>query len=549
MSNFWDKIAQIVPILSISLFYWSTAAASSIPQTKKVGFNLPDKINSNKLNRSVNFTNNFQGKIDNISLKITQTNNIQQLKDIKPTDWSYQALKDLIERYGCISGFPNRTYRGEEIISRAEFAAGLNACLNQLETIIANPTAVPETDVNTVLRLMQEFQLDLAILKGRTDGTQARLQDLAVTQFSTTTKLQGEAIFGLGSILSEDRGSTVLGSRLRLELGSSFTGDDRLFTRLSRNDFTGFEAETGTFQGNLAFAEPNNNQDLQLDALHYSFDIGDRLSFILGATGLEADDIARTINVLDGDGGSGSISTFGTRNPIYYPPGDAGLGITYTPIEQIEISAGYIASSTDEPTPGSGLFDGAYSALGQVTVEPFESLSLAATYVHSYSQSDTETGTDRANLQSETADLFGSKTPTVSNSYGLELSWEISDRLVVGGWGGLSKVSNLSTLEGQIDRGTQDIWNWAATLALPDLGNEGSLGGIVVGSEPKVTNSTIDNLEADSDRSLHLEAFYQYQVNDNISVTPGVVWITKPDSTGRDSDDLVIGTVRTTFSF
>lgn len=549
MSKFWDKIAQTVPILTISLFYLSTAEASSIPQTKKVSFKLQNQINSNKLNRQVNYTNNFQGQIDNIPWKITQTNNIQQLKDIKPTDWSYQALKDLIERYGCISGFPDRTYRGEEIISRAEFAAGLNACLNQLETIIANPTAVPETDVDTVLRLMQEFQSDLAILKGRTDGTQARLQDLEVTQFSTTTKLQGEAIFGLGSILSEDRGSTVLGSRLRLELGSSFTGNDRLFTRLSRNDFTGFAAETGTFQGNLAFAEPDNDGDLQLDALHYSFGMGDRLSFILGATGLEADDIARTINVLDGDGGSGSISTFGTRNPIYYPPGDAGLGITYTPIERIEISAGYIASSADEPTPGSGLFDGAYSALGQVTVEPFESLSLAATYVHSYSQSDTETGTDLANLQSETVALFGLKTPTVSNSYGLELSWQVSDRLVVGGWGGLSKVSNLSSLEGQIDRGTQDIWNWAATLAFPDLGKEGSLGGIVVGSEPTVTNSTIDNLEADSDRSLHLEAFYQYQVNDNISVTPGVVWITEPDSTGRDSDDLVIGTVRTTFSF
>lgn len=549
MSKFWDKIAQTVPILTISLFYLSTAEASSIPQTKKVSFKLQNQINSNKLNRQVNYTNNFQGQIDNIPWKITQTNNIQQLKDIKPTDWSYQALKDLIERYACISGFPDRTYRGEEIISRAEFAAGLNACLNQLETIIANPTAVPETDVDTVLRLMQEFQSDLAILKGRTDGTQARLQDLEVTQFSTTTKLQGEAIFGLGSILSEDRGSTVLGSRLRLELGSSFTGNDRLFTRLSRNDFTGFAAETGTFQGNLAFAEPDNDGDLQLDALHYSFGIGDRLSFILGATGLEADDIARTINVLDGDGGSGSISTFGTRNPIYYPPGDAGLGITYTPIERIEISAGYIASSADEPTPGSGLFDGAYSALGQVTVEPFESLSLAATYVHSYSQSDTETGTDLANLQSETVALFGLKTPTVSNSYGLELSWQVSDRLIVGGWGGLSKVSNLSSLEGQIDRGTQDIWNWAATLAFPDLGKEGSLGGIVVGSEPTVTNSTIDNLEADSDRSLHLEAFYQYQVNDNISVTPGVVWITEPDSIGRDSDDLVIGTVRTTFSF
>ena len=567
MPKFWDRIAQTVSILTISLFYLSTAEARAIPQTKTVSIKLQNKLNLNKVNRQANSIDNFDLKLDNIPFLITQANNIEQLKDIKLTDWSYQALRNLIERYGCISGFSDkptlkgtpsdngmasqRTYRGERVISRAEFAAGLNACLNQIEIIIADPTAVPETDVDTILRLMQEFQSDLAILKGTADGSQARLQDLEATQVSTTTKLKGEAIFGLGSILSEDKDNTntILGSRLRLELATSFEGNDLLVTRLSRNDFTGFAEET-EIQGSLAFAEPNDDDgDLQLDALHYSFDLGDRFNFIVGASGLEADDIAPTINFLDGDGGSGSISTFGTRNPIYYPPGDAGLGITHTPIEQIEIAAGYIASSANDPNPGSGLFDGGYSALGQVTVEPFASLSLAATYVHSYNQSDTATGTNRANLRSETADLFGSKISTVSNSYGLELSWEVSDRLVVGGWGGLSKVSNLSTLEGQIDRGTQDIWNWAGTLALPDLGKEGSLGGIVVGSEPKVTNSTIDGLDSVGDRSLHLEAFYQYQVNDNISVTPGVVWITEPDSKVRDSDDLVIGTVRTTFSF
>ncbi|MEM7759472.1 MAG: carbohydrate porin, partial [Cyanobacteria bacterium P01_A01_bin.40] len=40
-----------------------------------------------------------------------------------------------------------------------------------------------------------------------------------------------------------------------------------------------------------------------------------------------------------------------------------------------------------------------------------------------------------------------------------------------------------------------------------------------------------------------------YQVNDNIAITPGVVWITEPDGDIQDADNLVIGTVRTTFSF
>ena len=564
MFRLWGRIYQLAPVFAIYVMLPSSIDATEIPKNKEINFNKPDKIHLKIADRQANLVDNFSLKSNQLELLITQVNNIEQLKDIKPTDWSYKALKSLIERYGCIEGFPkqitqvgeeslpdvsSQTYRGQQSVTRAEFVAGLNACLNKIENTIALSEDIAQTDVETVLRLMQEFQTELAILQGRTDGSRARLDDLSVTQFSTTTKLRGEAIVGSGSILSRNRdNNTILGSRLRLELATSFQGNDLLFTRLSRNGFPGFESALGTWQGNLAFAEPDDD-DLELDALHYSFSVGDRFDFIIGAAGIDADDIAPTINVLDGDGGSGAISDFGTRNPLYYPPGDAGLGITHRPVKRIEISAGYLASPANESSSGSGLFDGPYSALGQITVTPFPSLNLSATYVHSYNQNDTETGTNRANLRSLTAELFGQEVPTISNSYGLELSWAISDRLVIGGWGGLSKVSNLSTLNQQIDSGTQNIWNWAATLAIPDLGKEGSLAGIVVGSEPKVTNSTIDNLEEDSEQSLHLEAFYQYQVNDNIAITPGVVWITKPDINTPDLDDLVIGTIRTTLSF
>ncbi|MGB5633781.1 MAG: iron uptake porin [Waterburya sp.] len=568
MSKFWVKTNEALSIITFCLFFTLSAEASIISKPKNINLNWQNKINFKNAKRQEDLIRNFETKIDRNKTLITQTNRVEQLQDIKPTDWSYQALKNLIERYDCIDGFPKRTaqaaqaggetlsdmfsqsYRGEQNVSRAEFAAGLNACFNKIENIIANSENVPQGDVDKLLRLMQEFQSDLAILQGRIDGSQAYLQDLEVTQFSTTSKLTGEAIFGLSSILSgNDPDSTIFGSRLRLDLQTSFNGEDLLFTRLSRSDFPGFESEIGTFQGNLSFADPDDDDDFRLDALYYSFRIGDRLDFILGAAGLAGDDIAPTINFLDGDGGSGSISAFGTRNPLYYPPGDAGLGVTHSPIEQIKISAGYLASPANEPNSGSGLFNGPYSALGQITITPLESLSVAATYIHGFNQSDTETGTNLSNLQSLTADLFGTEIPTVSNSYGLELSWAINDRLVIGGWGGLSKVSNLSTLNQPIDRGTQDIWNWAATLALPDLGNEGSLAGFVVGREPTVIDSSIVDIESDSDRSLHLEAFYQYQVNDNISITPGVVWITEPDGNIQDSDNLVIGTVRTTFSF
>ena len=508
-----------------------------------------DKVNSKIKDRQENLSNNFNFKPENSDLFFSQVDSVDKLQDVKPTDWSYEALRGLINRYGCIKGFEDRTYRGEQNISRAEFAAGLNTCLNEIENILTKSDRMPQSDVETVLRLMQEFQSDLAVLQGKIDGVRARMEDLEATQFSTTTKLQGEAVVGLGEILSSgDETSTVLGSRLRLDLKTSFSGKDLLFTRLSHLNFPGFSQEIDTFQGNLSFAD-SNTEDFKLEELSYSFGVIDSLDFIFAATGVDAEDISGTINILDGDGGSGSISTFGTRNPIYNLPGDAGVGVVHRPIEQIEISAGYLASSTNESNSGNGLFNGAYSALGQIEIAPFDRLSFAATYIHSYNQSDTETGTDRANIESTNSEAFGEEVPTVSNSYGLELSWTISDRIIIGGWGGLSKVSNLSTLDRQIDRGTLDIWNWTATLAFPDLGTEGSMAGIVVGSEPTATNSSIDNLEADRERSLHLEAFYQYQLSDNIAITPGVIWITEPDSNIQDADDLVIGTVRTTFSF
>ena len=534
-----------IPILSICSLFVSNVKAETNPLKQ-------DKNNSISIERQIGLQTDSEkiGASENVDRSLVAQASVQQLQDIQPTDWAYQALQNLIERYGCISGFDDNTFRGSQTVSRAEFAAGLNSCLNSIEKTLAKSRNVSQTDIDTLFRLMQEFQSELAIFQGRTDGYRAIIDDIEATRFSTTTKLKGEAILGLNSVLAGDEGETssVYGNRLRLDLLTSIQGDDLLFTRISQNNFDGFASEIGTFEGDLAFTEVEDS-GLRLEDLHYSFNLGDRLGFIVGAVGLEAKDIAPTISVLDGDGGSGSISRFGTRNPIYYPPGDAGIGINHRPLDQVKISAGYVASAANETSPGSGLFNGPYSALGQITLIPFDRLSIAATYVHSYNQSDTETGTNRANLRSETAELFGESLPTVSNSYGLELSWAISDRIIIGGRGGLSKVSNLSTLDQPIDRGTQDIWNWAATLAIPDLGREGSLAGIVVGSEPKVTNSTIENLEDDDSDSLHIEAFYQYQLSDNIAITPGVVWITEPDSNSQDNDDLVIGTLRTTFSF
>ena len=41
-----------------------------------------------------------------------QVTSIDQFPDVRPTDWAYQALSNLIERYGCVAGYPDGTYQG-----------------------------------------------------------------------------------------------------------------------------------------------------------------------------------------------------------------------------------------------------------------------------------------------------------------------------------------------------------------------------------------------------------------------------------------------------
>jgi len=56
----------------------------------------------------------------------SQVTSVSQFSDVQPTDWAFQALQSLVERYGCIAGYPNATYRGNRALTRYEFAAGLN---------------------------------------------------------------------------------------------------------------------------------------------------------------------------------------------------------------------------------------------------------------------------------------------------------------------------------------------------------------------------------------------------------------------------------------
>jgi hypothetical protein len=130
---------------------------------------------------------------------MSQLSSVSQLSDVQPTDWAFQAVQSLVERYGCIAGYPDGTYRGNRALTRYEFAAGLNACLDRVNELIAEglADAVSREDLATIERLQQEFAAELASLRGRVDTLEARTAELEANQFSTTTTLSGLVWFNL----------------------------------------------------------------------------------------------------------------------------------------------------------------------------------------------------------------------------------------------------------------------------------------------------------------------------------------------------------------
>ncbi|MEA5515914.1 iron uptake porin [Nodularia sp. UHCC 0506] len=485
---------------------------------------------------------------------LSQVTSVSQFSDVQPTDWAFQALQSLVERYGCIAGYPNATYRGNRALTRFEFAAGLNACLDRVNELIATATAdmVTRQDLVTLQRLQEEFSAELATLRGRVDSLEARTAELEANQFSTTTKLVGEAIFAVTDAFGDtagDNNNTVFQNRVRLDLQTSFTGRDVLHTRLASGNAQNLNLDNqGGAEGLQTFNIGNTgNNNVVIDWLSYYVPVGPAQVYIAATGGIHSD-YAATNNPYfeDYDGGNGALSAFASENPIYRIGGGAGIAFTL-PFGQgggilrpSSLTVGYLGSEPNNPGDSSGIFNGNYAALGQLNFNVGQRLALAATYVHGYhglnsslfdagSVTNRIVGTDIANTLAN---------PSSTNSYGVSAAFTPSDRLSVSGFVSYTDVTGFGIGD------DKEVWSYGVGVALPDFGKRGNVLGIFAGAQPYARG-----VVAGSNRvPYQVEGFYKYRVSDNVSVTPGVIWVTNPGQ-NSDNDDAFIGTLRTTFTF
>ncbi len=532
-----------------------------------------------------------------IQRNLPQVTSVNQLSDVRPTDWAYQALASLVEKYGCIAGYPDGTFRGNRAATRYEMAAALNACLD----VISDRFATKE-DFEKLQKLTQEFSAELATLRGRVDNLESRVSKLESTQFATMTRLSATVIFNVSDVLTNDRAfapgaglppvpatvddNTVVNQRTRINFDTSFYGKDRLRLRLQASNITPYSgALTNTNMGRLSYdgVSPGGANTFFLQKAYYSFPVTSRGFMVLDFVGGEFNDNFFTFNPLLQSSDTGALSRFGRFNPIYRAgnaQNAAGVSFKYDVLQNKErgtgvtLNVGYLAPNADNPISNAnnpvgfnnavgntrGFFNGAYAALAQVDVRPAKNVALGFTYVRSFGLDPFGGTGSTGNFSAANPTRIGFANST-ADTLGFQFTYRPLKQFNLAGWVGYSSVNGV---QNQFDYPTRansaEVLNWAITAAAPDLWNKGDVLGFIFGQPPQVislsntfSGSVPGPLPATpvsrtAFDSFHLEGFYRFAVSKNISITPGVIAIINPNS-NTNSDPIVVGAVRTTFSF
>ncbi|MEH2282154.1 MAG: iron uptake porin [Nostoc sp.] len=531
------------------------------------------------------------------SYKLAQVTSVSQLSDVQPTDWAFQALQSLVERYGCIAGYPNQTYGGNRAMTRYEFAAGLNACLDRINELIATATAdlVKKEDLATLQKLQEQFAAELATLRGRVDAVEARTAELEANQFSTTTKLNGEVIIAgvgaSGGAPNDSDPNIILVNRVRLNLTTSFTGKDSLITGLQAYNFLGGADGQGSLQQNLGLASPllsassartsfepqfpglNVNtlssvgaNSVQLYKLLYIFPVANKLTLFAG-TAAETSDAFPAITPFYGEGQE-SISRFAGLNPVLRVSGGtsgtglasaAGFIFNISPNLDLRalygsVNANLPEKSASEAVPGvsttplgAGLFSGSSIIATQLTFKPSPALDIGLNYAHSYHEINIlATGLVSSDIGALAGVATG--TPLTLNSVGGTVTWRLSPKIALSGYGAAIFVDAASN---SVDASTT-FTSWMAGVHFRDLFKPGNTAGILFG-QPLFRTDTGGSAQltpTGDNRATpyHLEAYYRLQVSDNISITPGAFILFNPEG-NSNNETTTVGVLRTTFTF
>jgi hypothetical protein len=416
-----------------------------------------------------------------------------------------------------------------------------------------------ETELETLRRLIQEFEAELATLGARVDNLEGRVAFLEDNQFSTTTKLKGEVIFNLGGAFSDEDlridgedadgdgdidefgDNLTFSHRTRLNFDTSFMGEDRLRVRLQAGNIPEFDEATGTEMARLGFGAATDN-DIVIDDLIYEFPLGDKIMIAIGANDFDFNEIANLHNPYLESSGTGALNRFYRRNPfVFRNNAEQGVGANIIFSDSLSLDVAYVTGESESPADKDGVFNGDFTAIAQLNLALAETLDLGFAFGYSYYPGEDvnlsgSTGSPRAK------EPFG-EIATSALRFGIQGNWRVTPTINLVGWGGyIDAEAEAGAREGD----DADLWTWMASVSFLDLGKEGAIFSVAGGMPPKLTD--VDGGDEDDDTSFLIEAQYKYPITDNILITPGAYVILNPNH-DDGNDDIWVGTIRTTFSF
>ncbi|WP_017303330.1 iron uptake porin [Spirulina subsalsa] len=461
-----------------------------------------------------------------------------QLRDVAPTDWAVEALQSLTERYNCLQGYPDGTFRGERPLTRYEFAASLSACFSQLPPLQGE-------EFLTVERLRQEFVEELEDIATFIHTLEGRLRTLEDQSFSTTVIFGGQVVFALSGATGgrpPGRGETgiLFTHQTQLALATSFHGKDRLLLGLTTGNFNDFGfANPRALNSYMALLNSQSGAEDQfsLDTLEYrTVAFKDRMVLTFKPLGFSLGDVL-TPNTPHGETGGGAVSRFGAQNPLFQLGAlNSGVGLDWLVSDQVRLQTAYGMRNSAE----GGVFNASHSALGvQVLVAPGDRTVAGLTYINAYSQ-DGRLDTFTGSFNADTSGTF--LEPAQIHGLGATLQTYLTDNIILAAWGGMTYTRSLVSpafalsATGTLSLGIED-----------PFGRMGDYWGIVAGIPPKLlVGGTIER--RDQGTSFHLETFYRWRVSDRLSLSPGIFLVTDPGHISNNNT-FWIGTVRASFQF
>lgn len=467
-----------------------------------------------------------------------QVTSVNQFSDVQPTSWAYQALSNLVERYGCVAGYPNGTFAGGKAMTRYEAAALLNACLDR----------VTET-TDELQRLLKEFGTELAVLRGRVDGLETKVGQLEAQQFSTTTKLRGETNFILGGVPGallqptkaypngQNVGNTTFNYDLRLNFDTSFTGKDLLRTRLRSGNFSSQPFGSSSSVLKLDKAETSQgtgtSSNVWLDRLYYQFPAGKGVTLTAGAlvrnTEMSWIPTAYRSEILD------FFTTAGAPG-VYNKATGSGFGVQYAqPGKKGGFVAGlnYVAQNGDNSETGVFNEQGALNTLAQVG---YRAPQWGVAFGYRYGTQGTRVRTYNGLLGANGTLTSGQG----SNGYAVNAYWQPKQSGIVPSVSGGYGWNYVSGAPIPNVNGATNSQTWFAGLQWSDVFAKGNGAGVAYGQP--------GNAAGLSSKASLLEIFYKYKVSDNISVTPAIIYVAN-DQAFKNASSNWGGVVQTKFTF